>query len=708
MFLNVRMYVVSAFAVLVALSGTVHAGEGAPESSSSPYLLWAAGIGLAVAIILSLVAQSKKVFKGGSGGRGVPTDLCQASPEVSGRIRNLIGTSRVGEEGVEQIAGLFQEELDKQLSEAKQEIDSDYSRKIEEKERELEVVGHELDLAQERCEQARTEKKHTESVVRSIADGLVVVDEKGEVKLANPAALRLLGFEDKQDIVGRALLENIQDQQLVSLLRGSSGDKEREIELASTDDETKRTVRASSAVVEDEHGKTVGMVSVLADITKRKEVEEALAKAREELEKRVKERTEELSAANKELRKEIEERTSAEEALRESHGRLRDTLAQLSKTQEEMIRQERLRVVGQMASGVAHDINNVLQPILGYSDLLLMEAKDLKLKDKVKNYLEEISMAAKDASRVVSRLYEFTHIRDSQESEGTIDMKELLEQCIQLTHPKWSSQAQAEGRTIRFEKDYQDVPPLSGRGSDVREVITNLIFNAVDAMPKGGTITLRTYAEDDRVIVEVSDNGTGMNQEVRDHCLDPFYSTKGNHGAGLGLWMTYWIVRRHKAMMDIESKEGEGTKVTLRFPVLEPSREEEEELADTDMADVGPVTVLLVEDDPRVQRSIVEYIKRSGHEVETSKNGREALDMFDPDVFDVVITDQGMPGLTGSQMAVAVKHRNIDTPVILLTGFGEMSNAPGSRPEGVDLVLQKPVTLEGLKRAIAGVMSGSA
>ena len=223
----------------------------------------------------------------------------------------------------------------------------------------------------------------------------------------------------------------------------------------------------------------------------------------------------------------------------------------MKQTQQNIIQQERLRALGQMASGIAHDFNNALTPILGFSELLLKRSEGLDDRDTVERYLRMMNMAAQDAATVVgnSRLREFYRKREEGENFAPASLHDLVGQAISLTQPRWKDEAQAKGITIKMETDLQEVPLIIGDESELREALTNLVFNAVDAMPDGGTITLRTRRDGNQVVLEVSDTGTGMTEEVRQRCLDPFFTTKGAHTSsrtGMGLAMVYGIVQRHE------------------------------------------------------------------------------------------------------------------------------------------------------------------
>lgn len=377
-------------------------------------------------------------------------------------------------------------------------------------------------------------------------------------------------------------------------------------------------------------------------------------------------------------------------------------LAELSRTQQQIIERERLSALGQMASGIAHDFNNALSPVLGFSELLLERPKDLADKKKVRRYLELIRTGAQDAASIVNRLREFYRHREAGEVFLPVDVRRLVSQVISLTQPRWRDQALANGITIHIQTDIPQVPPILGNEADLREALTNLVFNAVDAMPEGGTIAFRTRPAGDRVILEVSDTGTGMTEEVRRRCMEPFFTTKGERGTGLGLAMVHGIVRRHEGSIDIRSEWGKGTTVALVLPA-QGSRHVETGPREEEGA-WRSLRVLVVDDDPLVLEVLREYLAGDGHVVEAATDGLQGLEKFRSGSFDVVVTDRAMPRMSGDQMAAILRQSTPRVPVILLSGFGEVVEGAPQRLQGVDLVLSKPVTLAALRQALTRVL----
>jgi PAS domain S-box-containing protein len=392
-------------------------------------------------------------------------------------------------------------------------------------------------------------------------------------------------------------------------------------------------------------------------------------------------------------------RHRSEAALQQSHRMLEETLVQLKATQQQMLQQERLRAMGQMASGIAHDFNNSLSPIVGFAELLL-RTPDLP-RETTQAYAELITTAALDAASVIKRLRELYRERDETAVDSAVDLGRCIDEVVALTQPRWKNQALGQGIAIRVDTRVAKVPLVTGDAPAIREMLANLIFNAVDAMPEGGTITVRARAENNDVLLEVADTGTGMTDDVRQRCLEPFFSTKGKQGTGLGLSLVHRTIERHGGTLTIASEPGRGSAFAVRLPgrdKVATSSTPRESPAPT-----RPLRVLLVDDDPLVRKSVVAQLETQGHTVETAANGREGLERFAAGRFDLVVTDRAMPEMGGDQVAAQVARSTPATPVIMLTGFGDLMEAKGDHPPGVGTIVGKPVTLDALTRAIREV-----
>ncbi|MDB6150035.1 MAG: protein of unknown function, putative Histidine kinase [Chthoniobacter sp.] len=436
----------------------------------------------------------------------------------------------------------------------------------------------------------------------------------------------------------------------------------------------------------------------------RKRGQQQVRRTNETLEQRVRERTQALQQTNQELQHEISDRRRAEDALMDSNRQLAAALAQLKTTQVEVIQRERMHALGRMANGIAHDFNNALAPILGFSELLLMKPETLRDPVRTRGYLEMIHDAAKDSAKVVARLREFYRYRDEGEVFTPVVLNDVVLQVISMTQPRWKGQALAAGITIDFRTEMGNVPTVPGNESEIREALVNLVFNAIDAIPKRGTITIRTEVQGRWVVVTVTDDGIGMSDEVRQRCLEPFFSTKEQEGTGLGLGSVYGIVRRHDGQIDIQSELGRGTSVSVSLPLDRNVKPPEAPKPAPPPS--SSLRILVVEDEPLVREVVGVYLAEDSHRVVTASNGREGLEKFKAEgPFDLVMTDRAMPEMNGDALAAEIKKLQPQQPVLLLTGFGDLMSGAGEQPPGVDLVVSKPFTLATLRSAIARATS---
>ncbi|MGB8168605.1 MAG: response regulator [Chthoniobacteraceae bacterium] len=387
--------------------------------------------------------------------------------------------------------------------------------------------------------------------------------------------------------------------------------------------------------------------------------------------------------------------------VKERTAQLEETLEQLGSTQQQIVKQERLRALGMMAGGIAHDFNNALTMMLGYAELLLPWLQQ-HASTRELAYLNHIIDAAQDAAHVVSRLREFYRPAENNEIRVPVNLSEMAQAAISLTAPKWKGKSRADGVQIEVFTELADVPPIAGNAAEIREVLTNLIFNAVDAMPEGGSITVRTTWDEKGVVVSVSDTGFGMTEAEIGRCLEPFFTTKGDRGTGLGLAVVYGIVQRHEGTIDITSEKGVGTTFAIRLPSTAI-----QQLAPPKVAQrvAQRLRILVVDDQEIICELIAEYLKGDGHHAVTAVEGTEALAVFEREGFDLVITDHSMPGMNGVQLAKAMKDREPSTRVILLTGFGDEMMGRGERPPEIDLVLGKPVSAADLRDGVYRVLA---
>jgi PAS domain S-box-containing protein len=386
------------------------------------------------------------------------------------------------------------------------------------------------------------------------------------------------------------------------------------------------------------------------------------------------------------------------------YGALQDAYQDLRQTQQTVMQQERLRALGQIASGIAHDINNALSPAALYTQSMLKH--DGGLSERSREHLAVIQRAIDDVARTVQRMRAFYLPRGLELTLTPVDLNEVLMHVIDLTRARWSNMAQERGIMVRVESDLApELPKILGAEHEIRDALTNLLLNAVDALPDGGTITLSTRldARDNDVIVEVRDNGVGMSETTRSRCLEPFFTTKGDRGTGLGLPMVFGMIQRHGGELEIDSELGRGTTMRLIFsraPTGMTSGEEEPAQLS------HPLRLLLVDDDPLLLKSLRDALELDEHEVVTAESGQLGIDAFANATragaqFDAVITDLGMPYVDGRKVAKSIRHLSPKVPIIMLTGWGHRLIATDDKPEHVDRVLSKPPKMAELRAALA-------
>jgi len=397
------------------------------------------------------------------------------------------------------------------------------------------------------------------------------------------------------------------------------------------------------------------------------------------------------------------------------YSALQQAYDDLRQTQKAVMQQERLLALGQMASGIAHDINNAISPVSLYTESLL--EKEPGLSPGARSQLETIQRAIDDVAQTVARMREFYRQREPQMTLLPVDMNRLVQQVVDLTRARWSDMAQQRGIAIETRTELApELPSVMGADNEIREALTNLIFNAVDAMPNGGPLILRTRVAQEQgvpsqespvrrfVRVEVIDAGIGMDEDTRRRCLEPFFTTKGERGTGLGLAMVYGTMQRHSADFEIESALGKGTTVRLSFAI--PTTPAVGAAAPATASAVPPLRILIVDDDPLVLKSLRDTLEADGHGVTTADGGRAGIDAFlaakaQGNPFPVVITDLGMPYVDGRKVSNAIKTAAPQTIVLLLTGWGQRLVADGDVPPHVDRVLSKPPKLRELREALA-------
>ncbi len=384
-------------------------------------------------------------------------------------------------------------------------------------------------------------------------------------------------------------------------------------------------------------------------------------------------------------------------------GRLQTANARLRASQNKLVQTEKMRALGELAAGVAHNFNNSLCSVLGYLELALI---DPALPVSCRRLLEASRTGALDAAQTVRRVQDFARRKDTDTDVAaqSVNLNDLIRQTVELTRPKWEK-VPASSTPIEMLVLPEATADVIGNPGELREVLTNLIFNAVDAMPEGGPLTVRTWSTPSDVYLSVRDSGIGMNESVRHRLFEPMFTTKGQRGTGLGLSVSFAIIQRHDGEIMVESAPDRGSTFTVRMPAavsgavrnegvapLTPSREA-----------LGRSRVLVIDDEECIRQLLAEALTHLGYSPRLAASGEEGLAVFAGEPIDIVVTDVGLPGISGIEVARTLSERSPHTPVLLLTGWRDQLAAQGKHLEGVARVLAKPITIDTLASALAEV-----
>ncbi len=380
---------------------------------------------------------------------------------------------------------------------------------------------------------------------------------------------------------------------------------------------------------------------------------------------------------------------------------LKQTLEELKQAQDQIVQAEKLRALGEMASGVAHDFNNLLAVILGNIELLLHQLDYLTL-EELRERLKIIERSSEDAAETVRRIQEFTGVRRDKEFTS-LSVSEVVHEVITITQPRWKDQAQSRGIQIELTTQLEDVPPVFGNPSELREVLTNILFNAVDAMPQGGKLTIATHHQGEWVEITITDTGIGMTEEVKKRVFDPFFTTKGVSSSGLGMSVSYGIIKRHRGEILVESEAGKGTTFILHLPKaqLESATEVLEQISPPR---TQPARILVIDDEDSVRDILSRMLKVKGHQVVVTSNGEEGIERFKREKFDLVFTDLGMPRVSGWEVGKAIKGLDPKVPVAMITGWGIELDRGKMSDSGIDLVISKPFNFDRVIQIVSEAM----
>ena len=397
-------------------------------------------------------------------------------------------------------------------------------------------------------------------------------------------------------------------------------------------------------------------------------------------------------------RAERAERERAEEAERHV-AELSRYIAEQERIFEQFAQIEKLSALGELASGVAHDFNNTLAGILGRAQLLHAHSNDAK---EVERGLDIIIRTAKDGAHTVKRIQDFARQRRDRDFE-LVAVDQLLSDVSEITRPRWKNLAEAADVCINVDLCVTTKASVMGDASELREVLVNIVFNAIDAMPHGGRITLSATETGGQVEIRITDSGTGMAEDVRSRIFDPFFTTKGRAGMGLGLAVSYGIICRHDGSVEVESELGRGTSFVIKLAVATqsaPAQPIPNIVKPASLAAPLAARVLVVDDEDSVRHLLRDILSSLGHQAVEAEDGIKALELFDSQVFDAVFTDISMPGMSGWELARSIRERNSAVPLAVLSGWGEAISSDEQEAAKVNWIVAKPFLLERIAEII--------
>ena len=409
------------------------------------------------------------------------------------------------------------------------------------------------------------------------------------------------------------------------------------------------------------------------------------------------------------------ETSAAQAAQAEKHvSELSHYIAEQERIREQFSQMEKLSALGELASGVAHDFNNTLAGILGRAQLLQRTDDP----EKIKRGLEIIIKTAEDGAKTVKRIQDFARQRRDHDFE-LVSVDQILLDASEITRPRWKNCAEASNIHIAVDLQIGSNAMVMGDDSELREVLVNMVFNAIDAMPEGGKLTLTTVIVEQSVVIKVIDTGVGMYPEVRSRIFDPFFTTKGKAGLGLGLAVSFGIIRRHGGNVEVESHYGSGTEFRITLPLAkmveggiavefsnpEPPATMSDELPElSSTVKYAQPRVLIVDDEDFVRDLLREMLEGEDCDVHLAASGGEALQMFQEARFDAVCTDVGMPGMSGWELAREIRDLNQHIPIAVITGWGEAVGSNEQKAAGVNWVIAKPFTADRVAELVRDII----
>ncbi len=535
------------------------------------------------------------------------------------------------------------------------------------------VMGISRDITKKKLEEDELAKLLQKSLLHVQQAPLAVIEwnTNFEVTEWNPAAEKIFGYRKEEAlghhaefIIHEAAKEHV-DVVWQSLLSQQGGVRSTNENI--TKDGNILFCEWYNTPLVSESGEVLGVASLAHDITEVKLADEKLKLLNETLEQRVAERTVELKEKNIVLNKEIAEREKMEEALLQS---------------------EKLKSLGIITAGIAHEFNNILAVMMGRAEVLEGGFKDDK---ELKKGLNSIINAGEDGAEIVRNMLTFAGSKTSPSEYAFFDIRHLIKEAIDFIKPRWENMAQAKGTDYIIDKEgMREIPEVLCNPTELREVFTNIINNALDAMPDGGSISISTWSNEGNVFVSVSDTGKGMPENVTKRVFDPFFTTRRPLGTGLGMSVSYGVIVRHGGRIEVESEEGKGTTFNLSIPIGKDAVQNIEQSESARQVTTRKLHILVVDDSEEMCVIVDRFLTKGGHTVKTIDNGAGAIALAGKEDFDLVLCDLAMPDVYGYDVINIFNELSKSPKIGIMTGWDETLKPVDDEDYKVDFILKKP------------------
>ncbi|MHC4268478.1 MAG: hybrid sensor histidine kinase/response regulator [Planctomycetota bacterium] len=411
----------------------------------------------------------------------------------------------------------------------------------------------------------------------------------------------------------------------------------------------------------------------------------------------------ETSAIKDEIKKANEALMEVANELKEKNTELMKEITARKQMEEALLQTEKLKAMGIMTTGISHEFNNILAVVKGFSLLLKQKYGDHKeINDKINVILESVN----DGIGIVNRMHEFARGEVDRTEFEPVDVKELAEEAIGFSMPRWKTISEASGISYKInKKGLEKVLEVMGNKTELRQVILNIINNSLDAMPDGGHLSFRTWNKDDKVFLSIIDTGEGMYEDIRKNIFDPFLTTKIPKGAGLGMSVSYGIIKRHNGTIYVKSEVGIGTTITIQLPISKDAKYIDTKSEPMHKLEATNLHILVVDDEEAVCEFLSEFFLQEGQNVKNVFSGKEAIKLLKSENFDLVLCDLVMPEVGGRGVIKMLDTLDKRPKVGLITGWSEKLEV--FRKEGlkVDFIVKKPFDFSELSKQINNVFT---